>query len=102
MWSKPLTRRGEEDGFHREIKSSEPLDEKTELYPVDPLCSREINKFLRESELIPSYMKYYQSAIQCYSKSYQSESSGQSESKVSKENHTEPNQATINDITCEL
>ena len=38
-----MTRRGEEDGFHLEIESSEPLDEKTELYAVDPLCSRGIN-----------------------------------------------------------
>ena len=98
--ARPLTRRGEEDSFHLEIESSEPLDEKTELYPVDPLglSSRGINKFLRESELIPSYIKYYQSTIQCYSKSYQSESSDQSEPKVSKENHIEPNQTTINDI----
>ena len=47
--ARPLTLRGEEDGFHLEIESSEPLDEKTELYAVDPLCSRGINKFLRES-----------------------------------------------------
>ena len=47
--ARPLTRRGEEDDFHLEIESSEPLDEKTELYTVNPLCSRGINKFLRES-----------------------------------------------------
>ena len=40
-----MTRRGEEDGFHLEIESSEPSDEKTELLAVDPLCSRGIGGF---------------------------------------------------------
>ena len=42
--ARPLTRRGEEDSFHLEIESSEPLDEKSELFAVDPLCSQGILK----------------------------------------------------------
>ena len=46
--ARPLTRRGEEDGFHLETESSEPLDEKTKLYAVDPLYSRGlINSFAK-------------------------------------------------------
>ena len=41
--ARPLTHQGKEDGFHLEIESSEPLDEKTEHYAVDPSCSRGIN-----------------------------------------------------------
>ena len=45
MWSKVF----DTSGSHLEIESSESLDEKIELYAVDPLFSRGINKFLWES-----------------------------------------------------
>ena len=68
MWSKPLTRRGEEDGFHREIKSSEPLDEKTELYPVDPLCSRGLRSTTTRKELSFDFVTYprFQRGTRCF------------------------------------
>ena len=84
--ARPLTRRGKEEGFHVEIESPCDLDEEAELYPAaDPLSSRGINKFLRESEQFQAILSY-QSDYQCYN--YRSMNQTQSESKASKDQET--------------